>query len=137
MIRCYVIEDRIVGFGHQHPQGLMDPAAMHPDAALGKVMFPADAQRFGRLKEMMEADWIPQLMACIDIAKGDMPAIWDTDFLYGPVDEGGADTYVLCGINVSSVFAILDQAAGAIAQCILRRLEVRSSKRQMSLTGTF
>ncbi len=40
MIRCYVSEDRVVGFGHQHPQGLMDPADMHPDAALGKVMSP-------------------------------------------------------------------------------------------------
>jgi hypothetical protein len=123
MIRCYVSENRVVGFGHQHPQGLMDPAAMHPDAALGKVMFPADALRFRRLKDAMEADWIPQLMTCLEIARSDMPVIWDADFLYGPADEGGADTYVLCEINVSSVFAIPDQAATSIAHCVSRRLD--------------
>ncbi|HEV7257326.1 MAG TPA: Cj0069 family protein [Bosea sp. (in: a-proteobacteria)] len=132
MIRCYVSEDRVVGFGHQHPQGLMDPAAMHPDAALGKVMFPADAQRFGRLRQTMEVDWIPQLMACLDVAKGDMPVIWDADFLYGPVDEAGADTYVLCEINVSSVFAIPDQAASAIAECVLERFEQRVSESRVA-----
>lgn len=123
MIRCYVSEDRVVGFGHQHPQGLMDFAEMHPDAALGKVMFPADEPRFARLKERMESAWIPELMACLDIAVSDMPVIWDADFLYGPRDGLGADTYVLCEINVSSVFAIPDQAANAIAECVLRRLD--------------
>lgn len=122
MIRCYVSEDRVVGFGHQHPAGLMDPAAMHPDAALGKVMFPADEPRFGPLRERMEEAWIPELMALLDIARSDMPVIWDADFLYGLVDGGGADTYVLCEINVSSVFAIPDQAASAIAECVFMRL---------------
>ncbi len=126
MIRCYVSEDQVAGFGHQHPQGLMDPAAMHPDAALGKVMLPADAPRFRRLKEKMETEWIPQLMACLEIARSEMPVIWDADFLYGPVDHDGSDTYVLCEINVSSVFAIPDQAAEAIARCVLTRLEGRS-----------
>lgn len=122
MIRCYVSEDQVVGFGHQHPQGLMDRAAMHPDASLGKIMFPADAPRFHRLKETMEAEWIPQLMACLEIARSDMPVIWDADFLYGPADADGADTYVVCEINVSSVFAIPDQAAIAIAQSVFNRL---------------
>lgn len=126
LIRCYVSEDRVVGFGHQHPQGLMDPADMHPDAALGKVMFPADEPRFEPLRERMEAAWIPELMELLDIARSDMPVIWDADFLYGAPDGHGGDTYVLCEINVSSVFAIPDQASGAIAVCVLRRLEQRA-----------
>ena len=135
MIRCYVSEDQVVGFGHQHPQGLMDPAAMHSDAALGKVMFPAEAERFKRLREKMDLEWIPQLMACLDIAKRDMPVIWDADFLYGPIDDDDADTYVLCEINVSSVFAIPDHTAAAIAQCALRRLEDRSHASLSGLVG--
>ena len=122
MIRCYLSEDRVVGFAHQHPQGLMDPADMHPDAALGKVMFAADEQRFERLKDKMETEWVPQLMVCLDLTTRDMPVIWDADFLYGPKDEKGADTYMLCEINVSSVFAIPDQAAAEIARCVARRL---------------
>ena len=34
----------------------------------------------------------------------------------------GEDTYVLCEINVSSCFAIPDQAPAAIARSVLKRL---------------
>ena len=44
------------------------------------------------------------------IGAGSLPIIWDADFLYGPRTALGEDTYVLCEINVSSVFAIPDQA---------------------------
>lgn len=123
MTRCYVSEDRVAGFAHQHPAGLMGSMDPHPDAALGKVMFSADAPRFRELKAKMEEEWIPQLMACLEIKKRDMPVIWDADFLYGPADDTGADTHVLCEINVSSVFAIPDSAAVAIARCVTRRFD--------------
>lgn len=40
--------------------------------------------------------------------------------LHGAI--GGEDTYVLCEINVSCVFAIADQAPAAIASLALERL---------------
>ena len=123
MTRCYLSADRVAGFAHQHPPGLMDPADMHPDAALGKVMFGPDEPRFARLRAKMEAEWVSELMDCLGLAVRDLPVIWDADFLYGPRDEAGADTYVLCEINVSSVFAIPDQAAAALARTVARRLD--------------
>lgn len=54
MIRCYVSQDCVVGFGHQYPSGLMDPKDMHPDAKLIKIMIRADAKRFGRLRSLMD-----------------------------------------------------------------------------------
>ncbi|SAL81775.1 hypothetical protein AWB68_06255 [Caballeronia choica] len=51
-----------------------------------------------------------------------LPIIWDADFLYGPRTESGEDTYILCEINVSSVFAIPDQAPAAIARLVSERL---------------
>ena len=51
-----------------------------------------------------------------------LPIIWDADFLYGPRTAWGEDTYVLCEINVSSVFAIPDEAPAAIARLTLDRL---------------
>jgi hypothetical protein len=51
-----------------------------------------------------------------------LPVIWDADFLFGPRDETGADTYVLCEINASSCFAIPDQAPAAIALTVRGRL---------------
>ena len=43
-------------------------------------------------------------------------------FFYGPKTPDGEDSYVLCEINVSSVFAIPDQAPAAIARLALARL---------------
>ena len=51
-----------------------------------------------------------------------LPIIWDADFLYGPRKAAGEDTYVLCEINVSSVFPIPEQAPAAIAQLAKERL---------------
>ena len=70
----------------------------------------------------MEAEWTPQMMEVLGIDAQSLPIIWDADFLYGPRTGSGEDSYVLCEINVSSVFAIPDQAPAAIAQLTLRRL---------------
>jgi hypothetical protein len=124
MSRCYVSGDRVAGFAHQYPSGLIDPAHMHPDAPRGKLMFGPEEARFARLKALMERQWIPELKGSLDLATTDMPVIWDADFLYGPRDEEGADTYVLCEINVSSVFAIPDEAAARLADNVALRCGV-------------
>ena len=54
--------------------------------------------------------------SCWTSMPASLPIIWDADFLYGPRDRAGEDTYVLCEINVSSCFAFPDQAPGAIAR---------------------
>ena len=72
----------------------------------------------------MEAEWTPATMALLDIKPADLPIIWDADFLYGPRDAQGNDTYVLCEINVSSVFPIPDDAPAAIARLVRARLEL-------------
>ena len=58
----------------------------------------------------------------LGIAPASLPIIWDADFLYGPRTASGDDSYVLCEINVSSVFAIPEQAPAAIARLTLERL---------------
>ena len=70
----------------------------------------------------METDWTPQMMAILGIDVRSLPIIWDADFLYGPRTASGEDTYVLCEINVSSVFAIPDQAPAEIARLVATRL---------------
>jgi hypothetical protein len=71
----------------------------------------------------MESEWVPQMMQALDIKRAALPVIWDADFLHGPRDAAGADTYVLCEINVSSCFAIPDEAPAAIAKLVLARCE--------------
>ena len=70
----------------------------------------------------MEDKWIPQLMKTLAIDEVSLPVIWDADFLYGPRDAAGTDTYVLCEINVSSCFAIPDEAPAAIARTVKGRI---------------
>jgi len=45
-----------------------------------------------------------------------LPVMWDADFLYGRRTAAGQDTYVLCEINVSSMYPFPDDALGPLAQ---------------------
>lgn len=129
MIRCYMSGDKVAGFGHQKikaliappPEGLGSPAAQPGP----RMMHGPDAAPFQRLRAKMEAEWTPQMMQVLGIEAAALPVIWDADFLFGPRDAAGEDTYVLCEINVSSVFAIHDEAPAAIARLTVERLNGR------------
>ena len=126
MIRCYMGVDQVVGFGHQLIKALLPPPRDGPDsqAALPgpRIMHGPDAPPFQALRIKMETEWTPQMMQVLGIEASSLPIIWDADFLYGPRMATGEDTYVLCEINVSSVFAIPDQAPASIARLALNRL---------------
>ena len=127
MIRCYMSADRVVGFGHQLIKALIPPPPEGPDSAAARsgprIMHPASAEPFQALRARMETEWTPQMMAVLGLDAASLPIIWDADFLYGPRTAAGDDTYVLCEINVSSVFAIPDQAPAAIARLVAARLK--------------
>jgi hypothetical protein len=126
MIRCYMGADKVVGFGHQLIKALIPPPPEGPDSPAAqpgpRIMHGPDAAPFQRLREKMEAGWTPQMMGVLAIDATLLPIIWDADFLYGPRPASGEDSYVLCEINASSVFAIPDQAPAAIAHLALDRL---------------
>ena len=127
MIRCYMGADKVVGFGHQLIKALMPPPPEGPgsDAAQPgpRVMHSASAPEFQALKTKMESEWTPQMMQLLGIDARSLPIIWDADFLYGPRDATGQDTYVLCEINVSSVFPFPEQAPSEIARLAKARSE--------------
>jgi len=120
MIRCYMGADKVVGFGHQLIKALIPPPPEGPDSEAAqpgpRIMHPAAAPEFQALRTKMESEWTPQMMQLLNIDAGSLPIIWDADFLYGPRDATGHDTYVLCEINVSSVFPFPEQAAAEIAR---------------------
>jgi hypothetical protein len=139
MIRCYMGADKVVGFGHQLIKALIPSPPEGPDSPAAqpgpRIMYGADAAQFQTLRTKMEAEWTPQIMATLRIDTASLPIIWDADFLYGPRTASGDDTYVLCEINVSSVFAIPDQAPAAIARLTLNRLEAKAELAMRSDTG--
>ena len=62
------------------------------------------------------------MIRLLGLEEGSLPIIWDADFLYGPCTATGDDTYVLCEINVSSVFPVPEQAPAEIARLAFARL---------------
>jgi len=127
MIRCYMGGDKVVGFGHQLIKALIPPPPAGLDAPAAqsgpRIMHGPDAAAFQTLRAKMEGEWTSQMMQTLGMDAVSLPIIWDADFLYGPRTATGEDTYVLCEINVSSVFAIPDEAPAAIASLVLERVQ--------------
>jgi hypothetical protein len=63
MIRCYVVQDQVVGFGHQLIKALLPPPPEGPnsDAAQPgpRIMHGPEAREFQALRVKMESEWIP------------------------------------------------------------------------------
>lgn len=125
MIRCYVVRDRVAGFGEQllnalypAPEGRSEREVPQPGP---RLYFAPDRPDFQRLRELLERDWIPEMCRLLGLGTFDLPVIWDADFLLGPKDRDGADTYVLCEINVSSVYPFPPSALGPLVVETLAR----------------
>jgi hypothetical protein len=103
MLRAYLTHDRVVGFTHQYPRGLMPPGA--DDRPTTKRFEPAAEPSYRELRARLESEWVPEFQETLGIETHSLPVIWDADLLYGPKTPSGNDTYVLCEINVCSTFA--------------------------------
>ena len=125
MIRCYLVHDKVAGFGHQAINALYPaPPGAPPDAAPlpgPRLYHPPSLPEFQALKRQLEGAWVPAMQRVLGITTSELPVLWDCDFLLGPRDESGADTYVLCEINVSSVSPFPDSAVSLVAEATLAR----------------
>jgi len=123
MIRAYLIHDRVVGFTHQYPRGLL-PADVEPGPS-SKVFERPDEPDYRALRARLDDDWVPAMQRILGIATHALPVIWDADFLYGAKDSNGDDTFALCEINVSSTFSFPEFAMPAVARATLERIRGR------------
>jgi Domain of unknown function (DUF6815) len=121
VVRCYMVGDCCAGFGHQKVKALVAAPAARAEA--GPRLYTSNADpRFQHLRRLMEDEWTPQLTSLLEIPRRDLPMIWDADFMLGPPDADGTDSYVLGEINASSVFPIPGEASAAIARRVADRL---------------
>jgi len=127
MVRCYVVRDRVAGFGEQRVNALhpATPGALPGDAPQPgpRHYFPPTRSDFQGLKTKLERQWLEELCRLVGLEKSRLPVIWDADFLYGPKDADGADTFVLCEINVSSVYPFPQDALVPLAAETLARIK--------------
>jgi hypothetical protein len=129
LIRCYLVHNEVVGFQHQWPRGLLDAALLERLDASPPVrkMDAADTPRYQLLRSKMDHEWVPQMQTLLGIDTVELPVIWDADFLYGPKNDAGDDTHVLCEVNVSAVWPYPPQATRTLAAAATARLLGTSS----------
>ena len=113
MLRAYLVEDRVAGFGLQAVN------ALHPDIDQPgpRLYHDADLPQAQGLRARLESDWIEQLRQCVGLPPAQLPLLWDCDFMPG---DGGR--WVLCEINVSSVSPFPPSAIAPLVAAVRRRL---------------
>lgn len=133
IIRCYLVHDRVEGFGHQAVNALYPalpgaPPGSAPQAG-PRLYHPPSKPEFQSLKRQLELEWVPAMQRLLDVKTVDLPVLWDCDFLLGPRNSSGEDTYVLCEINVSCVTPFPDPALPFVARAALARAQSRKQER--------
>jgi uncharacterized protein DUF6815 len=127
MIRCYLVHDTIVGFGHQAVNALFPAPPGEPPSSAPqpgpRLYHPPSMKDFQHLKQKVEQDWVPAKQHLLGMNTDSLPILWDCDFLFGPKSASGEDTYVLCEINASSVAPFPESALPYIAEASLARLQ--------------
>lgn len=126
MVRCYLVHDRVAGFGHQavnalYPAPPGEPPSEAPEPG-PRHYYPPDQPEFQAIKRKLEREWVSAMQQLLRIDTEDLPVIWDCDFLLGPKGEDGEDTYVLCEINVSSVAPYPESAVPYIVDATMARI---------------
>ncbi|KQW43559.1 MULTISPECIES: Cj0069 family protein [unclassified Roseateles] len=119
MVRAYLVQDRVAGFGHQAVNALYPaPAGQLAPAPGPRLYHPADLPQFQALKALLETEWVTLLRERVGLARAELPMLWDCDFMHG--EEPGS--HVLCEINVSSVSPFPPSAIPLLVGAVKARL---------------
>lgn len=123
MVRAYLVEDRVTGFGHQAINALYPARAGEAAPQPGPRLYHGpELLQFQRLKDLLESSWIQLLRERVGLPREMLPLLWDCDFMLGESDEHGHDRYVLCEINVSSVAPFPPSSISPLVAALRRRL---------------
>jgi hypothetical protein len=124
MVRAYLVQDRVEGFGLQSVNALHPGARGEPAPQAGPRLYhAADLPQLRYLKERLETEWIELLRARVGVSREQLPYLWDCDFMFGEPADGIAERYVLCEINVSSVSPFPSSAIQPLVSAVQRHLE--------------
>jgi hypothetical protein len=128
MVRAYLVEDRVAGFGHQAINALFPspPGAAEPVPPGPRLYSGADDARFQDLRRRLEGEWVALLMQRVGLTRDALPMLWDADFLLGERSAHEPERYVLCEINVSSVAPFPDAAITPLVSATCERLAKNS-----------
>jgi hypothetical protein len=127
MVRAYLVEDRVAGFGHQAVIALHPGAPGQPAPQPGtRIYHGADLAQFQDLRERLETRWVEMLRERAALSRDRLPFLWDCDFMLGERTPGAPERYVLCEINVSSVAPFPPSAIAPLVSAVRSRARERS-----------
>jgi hypothetical protein len=136
MIRCYLVHDRVAGFGHQAVNALFPaPSGAAPEEAPQpgpRYYHPPSKPEFQDLKMTLESEWVPAVRQLLNIDRESLPVLWDCDFLLGRKGAQGEDTYVLGEINVSSVSPYPESVVPFVVEATLARMRAARRSRRLA-----
>jgi hypothetical protein len=119
IVRAYLVQDRVAGFGHQAVNALYPAAAGEAAPQPGPRLYSGpDDPRFQFLRRRLEDEWVALLLARLGLTRDRLPVLWDADFMLGEVVDPAQERYVLCEINVSSVAPFPESANAALVAAI-------------------
>jgi hypothetical protein len=134
MVRCYLVQGRVAGYGLQAVNALYPASAgdrsIEPPAPGPRLYHPPTLPHLDGLKRRLESEWLPDLRRILDIATDELPMLWDCDFLLGELTTPGEERYVLCEINVSSVAPFPDSAIEPLVTAAVRRIGASQRRRR-------
>ena len=124
IVRAYLVEDRVAGFGHQAVNALMPalPAQSAPPPPGPRLYHGPELAAFQGLRAQLESHWITLLRERVGVERGQLPLLWDCDFMFGEPASDGAPGFVLCEVNVSSVSPFPPSAIAPLVAAVKRRL---------------
>jgi Domain of unknown function (DUF6815) len=118
MVRAYLVEDRVTGFGHQAVN------ALHPDVPQPgpRLYHGPDLPEFQSLRRRLESQWITLLCERVGLSREQLPLLWDCDFMFGEPTAGNPHRFVLCEVNVSSVLPFPPSSIPPLVAAVKARL---------------
>jgi hypothetical protein len=118
MVRAYMVEDRVTGFGVQAVN------ALHPEAPVPgqRLYHDPDLPEVQSLRQQLESGWTTLLRERVGLSREQLPLLWDWDFIRGESADAGAQRFVLCEINVSSVAPFPPSSIAPLVEAVRRRL---------------
>lgn len=122
MVRAYLVEDRVTGFGLQAVNALYPAVAGALAPPPGPRLYHGpDLPQCAPLRRLLETQWIELLRACVGLPRERLPLLWDCDFLPGGA-PGDAQRWVLCEVNVSSVAPYPPSSVAPLVAAVKARL---------------
>jgi hypothetical protein len=116
MVRAYLVEDRVAGFGHQAINAL-HPSEPQPGP---RLYHGPDMPAFQSLRQRLESQWITLLRERAGVPRERLPLLWDCDFMFGEPTPEDPQPFVLCEVNVSSVSPFPPSAIRPLVAAVAR-----------------